>query len=150
MDSFLHSVNSAPCHAMASLFLDDVVALAKSLYDLQLILKSVQQWPVTYNMVWNITKSCGLQLPANTQGKGDQLLIKHEAKRHGLALNKRVVADTKLIKRIHPPRGMLFKIKRVTEKWITTPHQRLVMVKTFVFSITDYLLYHQPMTSAVT
>ena len=53
-----------------SLFVDDVLGLAKSFLDLLTFLDKSQNWGKNHCMVWNIAKSCGINLPNQPEIRG--------------------------------------------------------------------------------
>lgn len=144
------AVNARQERSIPSLFVDDVLALAKSMHDLQTFLNDAQQWADDFDMVWNISKSCGLCLPSRPLIKGEHLPHKEREVYLCIRLTKSRLGDNKLLSGMNVARGMLFKMRRMTERWNMSLAQRRMMVEGFVFSITDYLLFLHPITSEVT
>lgn len=65
-------------------------------------------------------------------------------------MNDKGNGDTKLLTRIARVRGLLFKLTRTTKACETSAEERRLMVETFIFSLTDYILYLQPLSDEVT
>lgn len=149
MDSYLFITNSRPESALSSLFVDDVLALARDLADLQTLLTESETWARKHDMVWSVAKSFGLDLPRPVQLDGQRLEDKIEAAYLGVTINKRNVTDTRLILRIAAAKKILHKIRRLTHNWPTTVSQRRMFIKTFVLPVCDYLLCVHPLTSEV-
>lgn len=54
MDSFLSVSNEQPRKSLASLFVDDVLVLAKTNVDLTQALDNAVKWPKSHDMIWNV------------------------------------------------------------------------------------------------
>lgn len=147
MDSVLQITNERPYEAPSPLLFDDLLAVGNSSTHLQSLLDHSESWADENHMVWNIFKSCGIQLPTRALIKGNQLQLRSEALYLGFTVTKTAVRDTKILQRIFAARGLLFKLQRITWKWRTTTEQRRAFAKTFVLSITGYPLFLQPMTN---
>lgn len=144
-DSSLAVCNERSWKSLTSLFVDDVLGLAKTRKDLSTLLSIAQLWAKDCDMWWNIHKSCGPNLPVNQEINGVQLPIKEQATYLGVTFTNRGVADGKLRQRISTAMGLVFKLKRTVNDWKTSVAQRRNMVKTFIHPITDYLFYLQPL-----
>lgn len=149
MDSYLVTVNPRPNKSLATLFVDDVLGLARSLVSLLKFLGMSVQWADEHDMIWAVAKSCGLDLPGQATLNGKPLENVNEATYLGVTLNRRGVTARKLCERIEAGRKMLMKLRRTTKRWTTTLEQRRLFVKTFVYSVVDYVLYLQPSTPEV-
>lgn len=150
MDSYLESMNTAPSQLRSSAFVDDVLLIAKTIPALQDGLNRSAQWAVDMRMQWAVSKSCGIQLPEHVTLAGEELPDKREEVYLGISLNRNAVTDSKLLSRIAAGQAMLGKLRGLIKGRPTTTQLRRMLVKTFVFSITDYLLYMQPLTERVT
>lgn len=146
MDSFLHHVNTKPDKGLASLFVDDVLLLARARTEMQNILNTSTNWADDVGMQWTIEKSCGIMLPFSLTMKGKDLPDRNLVTYLGVTLGPHGVTDHKLCERIHAANSKLRKLVRVTRSWKTSLKQRRLFIKTFVFSICDYLLFLQPLT----
>lgn len=58
---------------ITSMFVDDILGLAKTLADMQVLLNDAQEWAVLINMHWNISKSWGLKMNAKLRMNGERL-----------------------------------------------------------------------------
>lgn len=83
---------------------------------------------------------------------GRRSLTKQKRHISGLLSNQtnKGITDRKLLERIAKARGRLHQLKRATNGWKLSVAQRRMVVKTFVFSVTDYLLFLQPLTAEAT
>lgn len=149
MDSYLRAVNLSPTRAVASLFVDDVLGLAKTFANLLRFLDNSQKWADDHTMVWNIAKSCGINLPSQPKIRGVTLPMKQSTGYLGVTMAPTGVTDARLLERLVAARGLLFKLRRTTRKWRTSVRQRRAFVKTFVLSLTDFSLFLQPLTQEV-
>lgn len=146
MDSFLTRINTSPTKGIASLFVDDVLLLARAGAEMQQLLNTSISWSDEVGMEWTIHKSCGINLPFTLSLKGDALPNRNHATYLGVSLGPHGVTDDKLRERIQAAHHKLRKLRRITGPWKTTLRQRRLFVKTFVFSLCDYLLFVQPLT----
>lgn len=67
----------------------------------------------------------------------------------GVYLVPYVQKDKKLCERIYSSHVKIQRLIHFIGQWRTTTRQRRLIVKTFVFSLVDYMLYLQPTTPAV-
>lgn len=79
MDQYLRQVNTKQRKAMASLFFDDVLGLAKIATDLQAFLNNSHAWAHEYNMVLSFEKSCGSNIASDTRMNKQKLNCRNEA-----------------------------------------------------------------------
>lgn len=149
MDTYIKHMNTAPDRSLVTLFADDVKLLARTLANMQTALDMSTSWADEHGMEWSVQKSCIIGLRTSMKLNGQQLQQKEEDIYLGVSMGPRGVTDTKLLQRLHAATNMLATLRRVTRTWKTTLRQRRALVKTYVLSIVDYLLYLQPMTSAV-
>lgn len=149
MDTYIEHMNKTPDRSVATLFADDVKLLASTLVHMQNALDMSSAWAHEYKMEWSVHKSCTIQLPTTMHLNGKLLKQKQEEIYLGVSLGRRGVTDTKLLDRLNAATNMLATLRRITRTWQTTLRQRRTLVKTYVISLIDYLLYLQPMTTAV-
>lgn len=115
MDSFLEVANERPWQSLASLFVDDVLTLARPSDNLQQLLDIAHQRAIDRDIVWNIAKSCGLNLPQTHKVNGSLLPDAVKATYLGVTLTSQGVAGSKLIDRLTAARVLLFKLTRTTK-----------------------------------
>ena len=149
MDPFLEMMNCNPREGQAILFADDVVIMAALMRHLQNMLNGAAEWGTEYKMTWAVAKCHALSLPGPVYMNGQQIPSTHEAAHLGVTIRKYGVSDARLLNRIKAAFGKLCQIRRVTKEWHTDPARRRGFVKSFVYSICDYLLYMQPMSANV-
>lgn len=149
MDSFLSQVNVNPRQGIASLFVDDVLVLARNRECMQHTINSATSWSDEHRMTWTIEKSFSISLPFQVQLHNAPLTDAAEVTYLGVSLGPDGLTDDKLLQRIYKAQQILGKITRVTGRWNTYLRQRRMFVKTFVFSVTDYMLPLQPLTESV-
>lgn len=149
MDTYAEQLNGDPRSRLVSLFVDDVTGLAKSLDEMQHLLNESYDWASRTGMSWALPKCFGISLPSPVQIAGHTLASKDEGIILGVSLGARGVTHTKLLARLDAGRRMMFLIRTATRRWKTTLRQRRSFVKSFVFSITDYLAFLQPLTTNV-
>lgn len=73
MDTFYVRTNTHPRLVLSSLFVDDVLELAKSLTALKSFLRATDACALDYDMTWAIGKSCGRSLPSAVTFKQERL-----------------------------------------------------------------------------
>lgn len=94
-------------------------------------------------MEWAISKSCCLKLPFPIQIRGQELPDADVVTYLG-------ITDQKLRDLLCAAYNKMRKLLRIIKPWNTSLRQRRQLVKTFVLSLIDYLLYLQHLTSKVT
>ena len=151
MNSFLLRLNIPPSiDGTASAFVDDAILFARTAHALQNLLDAAHNWSAAHKMKWAIPKCLlicddnhGLHLNSNP------LSTASEAPYLGVAINHTGVTDKSLLDRIRKAHITLSIIIDATKSLRHSARQRRLIIKTFVFSIMDYILYLQPITPAV-
>lgn len=149
MDCYIRSVNTSPDRGLVSLFVDDVLVLARSLSAMQDLLTDSGAWATSVQMTWAVQKSYGIQLPGAVTLSGTPLPDKDIVDYLGVSLGPQGVTAHRLTARINAAMIMLQTIMRITRTWQTTVRQRRAIVKTFIYSVVDYVLYLQPLSPTV-
>lgn len=149
MDTFLVRTNTHPQHNLSSFFVDDVLGLSKSMVELKSFLNDADIWAGDYDMVWSIPKSCGLDLPARVSFKEERMPQSTKPCYLGVTLWKRSVLDHRLLTRLSGARKLLMQLRTTTKKCNLSVAIRRRFIKTFIFSIMDYVLYLQPYSERV-
>lgn len=98
-------------------------------------------------MVWAVLKSCGLQLPVTAHIKNTEPPTARKAVYLGITIGPKRVLDDRLCESIDSARKMLMILRKTTRRWKTSLRKRHMFVKTFIHSVTDYILYLQPMSA---
>ncbi len=148
MDEFIRCTNLGPCHGV-SCFADDSVILAQTTISLQKALTEASKWAVANGMSFNVSKSFGLSLEQNLKLAGEPLQSKDEVELLGISINKHGITQTKLLSRIESAGKTLSLLTRLLKNVHLDIQARSSIVKSFVFSQIDYVLYLQPLTASV-
>lgn len=147
-DTLLRQVNINLTHGVASLFVDDVLLIARARYDMQEMVTSCETWAKKFQMKWAVEKSCGIMVPFPLKMDDSTLPNTSTATYLGVSLGPYGLTDQNLCERICSAKRKLHRLIRLTRNWRTTVRQRRTLVKTFIFILTDYMIYAQPMTAA--
>lgn len=62
MDGLIRQLNKDPSGGMVSIFVDDVLAIARSVEDLQDVVDSCVNWPTIVQIEWTVSKCCRIKL----------------------------------------------------------------------------------------
>lgn len=149
MDDYLGTINSEQSRGLATLFVDDMLLVAKTIVDMQRLLQTSESWATKVQMEWGASKSCGIKLHGLVKILGQTLQDRDEDFYLGVSFNHRGVTGSKLVDRLNGSLRLLATLRTVTARWTLTVRQSKKFVKTFIFSKCDYLLFLQPMTDEV-
>lgn len=100
MDELLLVINTSPSKGIATLFVDDVLLLARRLIYMQKIMRVVETRAEKLHLKWAAYRSCGLQLHGLETLMGHQLQDKRKGTYLRVALSKTGVTDKKLLERL--------------------------------------------------
>lgn len=148
MDEFLWQSNTGPL-ALTSCVADDVTVLAKTPSALQNQLNIATAWANSSGMSWSVQKSFQLESQHSTTLTGLPLPQAKEVSLLGTTLGPYGITHTKLLHRISDAMKRMSALSRLLRRWKLSYKQKRAIVKTFIFSVTDYVLYLQPITGAL-
>lgn len=83
MDSYIQRINTKPQREVVSLFVDDVLMMAKSLPGMQKVLSESEAWALSVCMQWAVEKSFGVQIPGTMILARKTLQAKPHVEYHG-------------------------------------------------------------------
>lgn len=149
MHSFLSVGHERRWKSLTSLFVDDVLAPARSSDGLQRLIHVAHHWAEESIMNWNMTKSCGTSRSGPLTINTEQLPDRTEATYLGMTLSMKWILDPNLLVRLSMARGVLFNLKRRRAGGRTWVGQRRFMIKTFTIPSSDYFLLIKPLTEEV-
>lgn len=149
MDSLIRQINVNPSQGLVSLFVDDVLVLEKSVSVMQNMLDSCVRWSTKVQMDWTVQKCSAIGVPTPISIQGIEIPSQDHPTYLGVSMGNHGLTEHRLLQRMEAVSGMLDKLRRVVGSWETTVRQLRMFVKTFVYSLVDYLLYLQPVTQLV-
>ena len=150
MNSYLSRLNThSPSHGIACAFVDDTALFCKVDSQLQVMLNECDEWSKDAKMIWSVSKSLIINSTQPLYLSEEEVPNGIWGKYLGVSLTKYGVGDEMLINRLEKASTILSFIRRVTAQHKSSVRQRRMIVKSFVFSLVDYCLYLQPMSTAV-
>lgn len=148
IDPFLESSNyclDVPHHGDACCFADDAILLAPTTETLQKLLSSAETWARQWGMSWNTQKSLILsQRNIELKLQGDTLPRLASATYLGVTMGKSGTTAARLRTCINKALGTLRQLDLATRNRSSDYDTRRMLVKTFVYSQWEYVLYLQP------
>lgn len=152
--SFLESSNlhlDNPHHGEACCFADDVRLLALTLKTLQSLFSSFESLDRQVGLSRNTEKSHTLSKRSIELGHGGDILRGSESPKYSeVTMGVSGTRAASLRAGVHTALGTLHELDRATMNWNSDYNTRRALVKTFVYSQRDYLLYLQPMSPPLT
>lgn len=149
MDSYIKNMNVTVSRGLSTVFVKDVLLLARSLLDMQCLLSRSKTWADEVKMVGATQKSCGLKTTDILFLGEEHIPNKNEDMYLCVSLGPKAVTDARLVKRIQCATNILKRIRTTTSRWRLSVRQRRGFVKTFVRSVCNYILYVQPMPNSI-
>lgn len=90
-----------------------------------------------------------MELPQKVTLAGEDLSTEQEVVYLGVTINRKGPTTNCVIERIEAGRKILIKMRTITHRWAPGVRTRRSLVKAFVYSITDYALFLQPVNEEV-
>lgn len=148
MDEFLDQTNTLPT-AVSSCVADDITILSSTDEGLQKQLDTATKWGHESSMHWAILKSFQIGSSSDFVLNSHLLQQANEAPLLGTTISAQGITHTRLLLRISDAMKRMSQLSRHLKKWRLTHTQKRNIVKIFVFSVVDYVLYLHPVTGAV-
>lgn len=149
IDTFLLDTNHDPFIGASSCFADDFVLLANSEAHLQDLLTSASSWSATMKITWSVPKFSSIDEKQPLTLADKPLPVKSETTYLGITMTTQVLSKTEILSHIRHASNMVSLLMSSLKTCRTSIKQRRSFLKTFVFRITDYVHYTQPIVPPV-
>lgn len=149
MDGIIVHLNIRRTRGVVGLFVNDMIALARSAQIMQELIDRFVEWATDVGMQWTVSKCSSNRTPKSVTINEERFKSQDFSTYLGISPGRRAVTEHGLPTRREAARNILSKLWRTTTKWRKSVRQRRMFVMTNVYSIMDYLLYIQLLTPGV-
>lgn len=100
MDHFLEQISTSPRQGVASLFVDDVLIIARAAKEIQKLTDKEMNWASANGMEWTVEKSSGIALPFQVWLNNRNLTNAEQVPYLGVSLGPHGLTEHKLLDRL--------------------------------------------------